>query len=98
MAYTATCPVCKQEKFYDNSSHLYLQVQGEHEYVCLDCESILKIRKKVEDPRDSRICYSLEIRDLDNHPPILKNYTNLIKNHKKTEPGYFVQRITWTEL
>jgi hypothetical protein len=97
MAYIAQCPVCKKEKFYDNSNHLYLLVKGESEYVCFDCESILKIKKKVEDPIDSKIQYSLEVCEKEDPTPWSEKY-HLIKNHRNKEREYYVQRITWTVM
>lgn len=97
MAYIAVCPVCKKEKFYDNSIHLYLQIKGEREYVCADCENVLKAHGKVSDSQDSRIYYRLETM---NERPAYISYENRLglKNHRTSGPGYFVQRITWTEM
>lgn len=97
MAYIAVCPICKNEKYYDNSDHLYLQVKGESEYVCFECENVLKIRKKVEDPLDSRIHYSLEVREDQCQTDLNENY-QILKNHKNTAREYYVQRITWTVM
>ena len=59
MAYQAKCPICKTERSYDNSIHLYLSIKGEKEYVCLFCENLLRSRRYLEDPFNPQFGYKI---------------------------------------
>jgi hypothetical protein len=59
MAYSAICPICRNERHYDNSIHLYLTVKGEKEYVCVFCESKIRTNHHLEDPDNHQIGYKL---------------------------------------
>ena len=89
MSYLAVCPICKKERYYDNSIHLYLPIRGEREYVCVYCESLLRMKRKIQDPQDSRITYCIEKKAI------------MAEAHTEREippDGIFVKRITWTEF